>query len=74
MTMCLHLTQICLMKDAWESFPLYQKKKTSSIKQSYIWDSDCTSTIVVSHDPLSPTPPSSSAMKTPENTEDPDEP
>jgi hypothetical protein len=35
---------------------------------------DCTSTIVVSHDPSSPTPSSSSGMKTPENTEDPDEP
>jgi hypothetical protein len=36
----------------------------------------CTSTVVVSPDPLSPTPSStSSAMKTPENTEeDPDDP
>jgi hypothetical protein len=65
------------MKDAWESFALYQKK-ASSIKQSYLRHmfkkastSDCTSTIVVSHYPLSPTP-SSSAVKTPENTEDPD--
>jgi hypothetical protein len=35
----------------------------------------CTSTIVVSPDPLSPTPSNSSATKTPENTkEDPDNP
>jgi hypothetical protein len=59
---------------------LFTRKKASSIKQSYLRDtfkktstSACRSTIVVSYDPLSPTP-SSSAMKTPENTEDPDEP
>ena len=35
----------------------------------------CTSTTVVSPDPLSPTPSTSSAMKTPEKTEeDPDDP
>jgi hypothetical protein len=67
------------MKDRWESFALYQKK-ASSIKQSYLRDmfkkastSVCTSTIEVSYDPLSPTP-SSSAIKTPENTQDRDEP
>jgi hypothetical protein len=67
------------MKDGWESFALYQKN-ASSIKQSYLRNmfkkastSVCISTIVVSYHPLSPTP-SSSATKTPENTEDPDEP
>jgi hypothetical protein len=38
-------------------------------------ESDCTSTVVISPDPLSPTPSTSSAMKTPENTEEePDDP
>jgi len=58
------------MKDAWERFALYQKK-TSSIKQSYIWDRDCTSTNVISHDLMSLTPSSSSATKTPENPDEP---
>jgi hypothetical protein len=69
------------MKDAWESFDLYQKK-VSSTKQTYLREmfkkastSDCTPNIVVSHNPLSPTPSPSSAMKIPGNTEeDPDEP
>jgi len=50
---------------------LFPRKKTSSIKQSYIWDSDCTSTNVISHDPLSPIPSSSLATKTPENPDEP---
>jgi hypothetical protein len=42
------------------------KKATQSV---------CTSTAVVAHDPTSPTPSTSSPMKTPENTEeDPDDP
>jgi hypothetical protein len=55
---------------------LFTRKKTLSIKQSYHKDmfkkastAECTSTIVVSHNPLSPTPSTSSALKTPENTE-----
>jgi hypothetical protein len=34
----------------------------------------CTSTVLESPDPLSPTPSTYLAMKTPEKTEDPDEP
>jgi hypothetical protein len=60
---------------------LYQKK-TSSVKQADLRDmfkkatkSGCTSTVLVSPDPLSPTLSPSSAMMTPENTEeDPDDP
>jgi hypothetical protein len=51
------------------------------VKQSDLKDmfknaskSICTSTIVVYHDPLSPSPSTSSAMKTPEKTEEGPEP
>jgi hypothetical protein len=51
--------------------------KASSMKQADLRDmfkkvskSVCTSTVVVCPDPLLPTPSTSSAMKTPENTEE----
>jgi hypothetical protein len=59
------------------SFASYQKK-ASSMKLADFWDKFkkaykrvCTLTIVVSPDPLSPTPSTFSAMKTSEHTEDP---
>jgi hypothetical protein len=60
----------------------YQKKKNSSVKQSYLRDifkeatkRVCTSTTVASPDPLSPTSSSSSAVKAPESMEEyPDDP
>jgi hypothetical protein len=59
------------------SFVFYQKK-ASSVKLADLWDkfkkaskTVCTSPIVVSTDPLSPTPSTFLAMKTPEYTEDP---
>jgi len=59
------------------SFAFYQKK-ASSMKLADLWDkfkkaskTVCTSTIVVSPDPLHPTPSNFSAMKTPEHTDDP---
>jgi len=63
-------------------FSTFYQKKTSSMKQSYLRDifkeaskSVCTSTIVVSPDPLSPTSSSSSAVMAPESMEeDPDDP
>jgi hypothetical protein len=55
----------------------FYQKKASSVKQADLRDMFkkaskhvCTSTIVVSPDPLSPTPSTTSAMKTPENTEE----
>jgi hypothetical protein len=60
-----------------QSFVFYQKK-ASSLQLADVWDKFkkaskrvCTSTIVVSTDPLSPIPSTFSAMKTPDNTEDP---
>jgi hypothetical protein len=61
---------------------LFTRKKASSVKQAYLNDmferaskGACTSTTVVSPDPLSPTLSTSSDMKTPENTqEDPNDP
>jgi hypothetical protein len=57
------------------SFAFYQKE-TSSVKKADLRDmfkkpskNVCTSTTVLSPDPLSPTPSTSSAMKIPENTE-----
>jgi hypothetical protein len=63
------------------SFALYQKE-ASSMKQGDLRNmfkkaskNVCTPTVLVSCDPLSPAPSNSSAMKTPENTEEnPDDP
>jgi hypothetical protein len=58
-----------------------RKKKASSMKQADLRNifkkaskTVCTSTIVVSPDPFSPTPSTSSAMKAPQNTKDDPEP
>jgi len=65
-----------------ESSP-FDQEKASSLKETYlrgtfVWasKSTCTSTIIMAlPDPLPYTPSTSSAMKTPENTEqDPDDP
>jgi hypothetical protein len=59
-----------------QSFAFYQKK-SSSMKRADLRDmfkkaskSVCASTVVVSPDPLSPTPSTSSAMKTSEKAEE----
>jgi hypothetical protein len=55
---------------------VFTGKRTSSMKQANLRDilknasSACTSPNVVSHDLLSPTPSTSLAMKTPQNTEE----
>jgi hypothetical protein len=61
---------------------LFTRKKASSMEQTYVREmpkkaskSVCTATILVSLDPLSPTPSNSSAMMTPEHRkEEPDDP
>jgi hypothetical protein len=57
---------------------LFTKKKASAMKRADLRDmfkkasnSVCTSTVVVSPDPLPPTPSTSEAMKTPGNTRGP---
>ena len=62
-------------------FLLFANKRASSVKQADLRDmlkkasnSVCTSTAVVSPDHLSSGPSTSSAMKTPENAEDLDDP
>jgi hypothetical protein len=55
------LTGKKLHQSNWQISRTCSKKATRSV---------CTSTIVVSPDPLSPTPSTSLAMKTPENTEE----